>query len=87
MMRRLLAGIVTVFAALASTAGAVAGSPASPQASCIGILVSFEAHIEPGFVGGEVREVARQSRGAVGEFVRTVAHEHAGSVEACIPEE
>jgi hypothetical protein len=78
---RALAAAGTIVVAFA--APAAAGSP-SPNASCVGILVSFEAQLAPGFVGDELKAEAPQSRGAIGAEVREFAHGHAGSLEACI---
>jgi hypothetical protein len=59
-MRRVLMTITSVVALLtASATAASAGSPASPKASCVATITSYEAtQLAPGSVGEEVSELA-----------------------------
>jgi hypothetical protein len=84
-MRRraiILAGLVGT-ATLAIPATAAAG-PANDGASCVGVLTSFEAHIAPGFVGGEVSSAAPALRAELGAFVSGLARAHEGGFEGCL---
>jgi len=76
---------VAAVVALAASNGAAlaAGSPASPNASCVATITSFEAsQLQPGAVGKEVSGLATSAAG-VGGLVSDLAHAH-GSIEACI---
>jgi hypothetical protein len=77
-----LAAACLSFAASAGSASAVGGP--SPNASCAGTLVAFEAHIAPGFVGDELKAEAPHSAGALGAEIRGLAADHGGSPLACL---
>jgi len=77
-------------AALAVQSGAAlgAGPPASPQASCVATITSYEAsQLQPGSVGKEVSGLATSAPGLGREIVSGLAKAHAGSIEACFEAE
>lgn len=79
--------LAAVVAALAVPSGAAlgAGPPASPQASCVATITSYEAsQLPPGSVGEEVSGLATLAPGVVGGLVSELAKVHSGSVEACL---
>jgi hypothetical protein len=87
-VKRLAACAAVLVAFGAATGPALAQGSASPRASCVGTLVSFEAtELPAGFVGHEVSEAARSQPGIVAQLVRELAKQHGGSVEACLPGE
>lgn len=87
-MRRLVASAIVCAVFGVAAGAAFAQSPASSEASCLGILVSWEATtLPPGSVGKEVSAAARSQPGVLGGLARTVAKEHGGSVEACFPDD
>ena len=60
------------------------GSPASPKASCVATITSYEAsQLQPGAVGREVSGLATSAPGVVGSLVSDLARTHGGSIEAC----
>jgi len=64
------------------------GPPASPQASCVATITSYEAsQLQPGAVGKEVSGLATSEPGLVGGIVSDLAKAHAGSIEACFEAE
>jgi hypothetical protein len=72
--------LIIVSAAAAVTAGTASG--AGTQASCVGLVTSFEATtLEAGSVGHEVSGLAQA--GSLGAFVRELAAAHPGSLPAC----
>ena len=75
-MRR-LAFALAAAVALGVTAGGASADP-SPHASCIATITSFEAHLAPGFVGGEVSNLA-----PVGALASNLARAHLGTLDAC----
>ncbi|MDQ3381059.1 MAG: hypothetical protein M3546_12195 [Actinomycetota bacterium] len=65
-----------------------AGSPASPYASCVATITSYEAsQLQPSAVGEEVSGLATSVPGLVGRIVKDLAKTHAGSVDACFEAE
>lgn len=82
-MKRLAACVAAV-ALLAPSGVALGQGPTSPQASCIGVLASFEAtQLPPGSLGEETSGIAQLGPGVLGGLVRELARHHGGSVEAC----
>ncbi len=77
--------VVAVVALGLSSGGALAsGSPASPRASCVATITSYEAsQLEPGSVGTEVSGLATSAPGLGTSLVSGLAKEHAGSIEDC----
>ena len=60
-----------------------AGPPASPKASCVATITSYEAsRLEPGAVGTEVSGLATSAPGLGTSVVSGLAKEH-GSIEDC----
>ena len=89
-MNRYVAVIVAAVAALAVPGGAAlgAGPPASPQASCVATITSYEAsQLQPGGVGEEVSGLATSAPGLGRRLVSDLAKAHSGSVEACLAAE
>lgn len=89
-MKRRAALIVATVAALTVPSGAAlgAGPPASPNASCVATVTSYEAsQLGPGAVGGEVSGLATSAPGVVGGLVKDLAKAHAGSIDACFAAE
>jgi hypothetical protein len=84
-MPRAVITAATTIAMLAATSGAAtAGQPASPRASCVAVITSYEAsHLAPGSVGQEVSGLATSSPGLGSELVSPLAHNHLGSIETC----
>jgi nitrate/nitrite transporter NarK len=81
---------VAAVAALAVPSGAAlgAGSPASPTASCVATITSYEAsQLEAGAVGEEVSGLATSAAGLVGGIVSGLGKAHAGSIDACFEAE
>ena len=75
----------SVAAALLATPGAtaVANQPASPKASCVAVITSYEAsQLPPGSVGDEVSGLA-STPGLGAALVSPLARTHLGSIEAC----
>jgi hypothetical protein len=73
---------------LSSGAALAAGSPASPKASCVATITSYEAsQLDPGSVGAEVSGLATTAPGLGSSLVSELAKEHAGSIEACVEAE
>lgn len=86
-MKRQAAVPIAALVALGVSGGTAvaAGSPASPKASCVATITSYEAsQLQPGAVGTEVSGLATSAPGTVDSLVSDLAHAHAGSVEACI---
>jgi hypothetical protein len=86
-MRRLAAALTAAVTVLAVQSGAAlgAGPPASPQASCVATITSYEAsQLQPGSVGKEVSGLATSAPGLGRDLVSDLAKAHAGSVEACL---
>ena len=84
-MRRAVVVALAVLAFGAAAGVANAQSPADPQASCLGLVASWEAtELSPGSLGAETSGIARSEPGVVGRHVREAANVHAGSVEACL---
>jgi hypothetical protein len=88
-VRRLPITITTVIAMLgASGAAAAAEQPASPQASCVAVITSYEgSQLPPASVGGEVSGLARTGPGLGRALVSPLAHDHLGSIESCFEAE
>ncbi len=89
-MKRRAALFVVVVVALGVSSGAAlaAGSPASPKASCVATITSYEAsQLEPGSVGTEVSGLATSAPGLGSSLVSGLAQEHAGSIEDCFEAE
>jgi hypothetical protein len=85
-VKRRAALFVAAVVALGASNGAAlaAGSSASPNASCVATITSFEAsQLQPGAVGKEVSGLAT-SAAEVGGLVSDLAHAHGGSIEACV---
>jgi hypothetical protein len=85
-MKRRSAVLVAAVVALGLSSGAAlaAGSPASPKASCVATITSYEAsQLQPGAVGKEVSGLATSAPGVVGSLVSDLARTHGGSIEAC----
>ncbi len=75
-MRRLA---VMLAATVALGVGAAnASADPSPAASCVATITSFEAHLVPGFVGGEVSGLA-----PVGAPASDLAQAHLGTLDDC----
>lgn len=84
-MKRRAVALAAAAVALGLSTGAApaAGSTASPHASCVGAITSFESsQLPPGSVGKEVSVLATSAPAVVGSFVRDLAREH-GSIDAC----
>jgi hypothetical protein len=84
-MRR-IAITVTAAAALlmGSSAVATAQQPASAQASCVALIISYEAsQLTAGSVGSEVSGLA-STPGLGNALVKPLAKTHLGSIEACV---
>jgi hypothetical protein len=82
--------VAAAVAALAVPSGAAlgTGSPASPQASCVATITSYEAsQLQPGSVGAEVSGLATSARGLGRDLVSNLAKLHAGSFAGCVAEE
>ena len=82
--------LATAVAALAVQSGAAlaAGPPASPQASCVATITSYEAsQLQPGSVGKDVSGLATSAPGLGRDIVSELAKAHSGSVEACLAAE
>jgi hypothetical protein len=88
-MRRVLVTITSVIAMLAASGGAASAEPpASPQASCVAVITSYEAsQLPPGSVGREVSGLASSSPGLGAALVSPLAHNHLGSIETCVQAE
>jgi hypothetical protein len=89
-MRRLAAALTGTVAVLTLQCGVAlgAGSPTSPQASCVATITSYEAsQLEPGSVGKEVSGLATSAPGLGRNLVSDLAKVHAGSIEACLEAE
>jgi hypothetical protein len=70
------------------SAALAAGSPASPTASCVATITSYEAsQLPPGAVGTEVSGLATSAPGFLGGLVSSLARVHDGSIEACFEAE
>jgi hypothetical protein len=87
-MKRLLIPPLSVLILLgASSTGAEAQQPASPTASCVALITSFEAtQLAPGAVGQEVAGLASVP-GLGRRLVSPLARAHLGSIEACLTTE
>jgi hypothetical protein len=86
--RAAVLAVAVVAVGLSSGAALAAGSPASPKASCVATITSFEAsQLEPGAVGEEVSALTTLAPGFVGGLVSDLAHAHAASIEACFEAE
>jgi hypothetical protein len=73
---------------LSSSGALAASSPASPNASCVATITSYEAsQLEPGAVGKEVSGLTTLAPGFVGDLVSELARAHTGSIESCFAEE
>ena len=85
-MRRML---VTVVAGAVMTAGggtASARQPASPRASCVAVITSYEgSQLPPASVGNEVSGLAGPGFGST--LVGPLAREHLGSIQTCFEAE
>jgi hypothetical protein len=85
-VRRHAAVVVAAVAALTVPSGSAlgAGPPASPKASCVATITSYEAsQLPPGSVGEEVSGLATSAPSLVGGIVSDLAKAHAGSIDAC----
>ena len=84
-MRRVVITTGTVIAMLAGAAGAAsAQQPASPRASCVALITTFEtSQLPPGSVGREVSGLATSGPGLGSALVSPLAHSHLGSIETC----
>jgi hypothetical protein len=82
--RRALVAITIAVAMLtASAAAASAAQAASPRASCVATITSYEAsQLAPGSVGGEVSALATSGPGLGSAVVSPLAQHH-GSIETC----
>jgi hypothetical protein len=81
--RWLLAGFVATGAVVLPGTGAMAQG-ATPPASCVAIITSFEAtQFEHGFVGGEARELATNLTPFGATLVSGLAQQHLGSIADC----
>lgn len=89
MTRRAVVVVAAVVAlALPSGVALGAGPPASPHASCVATITSYEAaQLPPGAVGKEVSGLATSAPGIVGGIVSELAKAHAGSIDACLEAE
>jgi hypothetical protein len=83
-MRRIAITLTAALALIgASGAAASAQPPASPQASCVAVITSFEAtQLAPGSIGSEVSGLAA-SPGLGSALVSPLARAHLGSIAAC----
>jgi hypothetical protein len=83
-MRPLNSAIAAGLAVLAASAGtAAAQPPASPGASCVALITSYEAtQLQPGSVGAEVSALAADGR-LGSTLVAPLAQRHLGSLESC----
>jgi hypothetical protein len=89
-VKRRVAVVALTVAALAVPSGAAlgAGPPASPNASCVATITSYEAsQLQPGSVGEEVSGLATSAPSLVGGIVSDLAKAHAGSIDACFEAE
>jgi hypothetical protein len=78
-----IVGSIAVGMLVGSSAAAAAEQPASPRASCVALITSFEAtQLPPGSVGAEVSGLA-QSPGLGAALVSPLAGAHLGSTGAC----
>jgi hypothetical protein len=70
---------------LAGAAGAAsAQQPASPRASCVALITTFEtSQLPAGSVGREVSGLATSGPGLGSALVSSLAHSHLGSIETC----
>jgi len=86
-MRRVTLTITTVVAMLAALGTAAsAEQPASPRASCVAVITSYEAsQLTTGFVGHEVSALASPGFGRA--LVSPLAQQHLGSIETCFQAE
>lgn len=83
-MRRTALAITSALA-LTAAPGATAGAeqPASPHASCVALITSYEAtQLAPGSVGAEVSGLASEP-GLGSALVSPLARTHLGAIEAC----
>jgi hypothetical protein len=88
-MRRILVTITSVTAMLLTSASAVAAEqPASPLASCVAVITSYEGtQLPAGSVGSEVSGLTRVAPGLGSALVGPLAHNHLGSIERCFQAE
>lgn len=79
------ASAIAALVALIFSQGMTTAVAASPEASCIGIIVSSEA--QAGVLDPAVFKALAESQGApnFGQFVAQGAKLHFGSVEDCFP--
>jgi hypothetical protein len=82
---RALVTTATIVAALAPLGAApAAAQAASPQASCVGVITSFEgSQLPAGSVGSEVSGLAHSVPSLGSVQVSPLAREHRGSIEGC----
>jgi hypothetical protein len=86
-MRRLTLTITTAIA-IAVFGGAASAQAASPQASCVGVITSYEgSELPPASVGHEVSGLATSAPGLGAALVSPLAHRHLGSLETCAQSE
>ena len=84
MKRRVAAGAIALAAFALSGGAAVAAGSASPNASCVAAVTSYEAtQLQPGSVGSEVSGLATSAPRAAGNIVSDLAKGH-GSIGACL---
>ena len=80
---------ITAALALTAASGATASArqPASPQASCVALITSYEAtQLAPGSVGSEVSALASEP-GLGSALVSPLARTHRGAIDACLEAE
>ena len=83
-MRRRTITVTTAIAMLAVFGGAGSEQAASPQASCVGVITSYEgSQLPPASVGHEVSGLATSSPGLGAALVSPLAHRHLGSPGTC----
>ena len=78
-----LAGLVGAIAVLPVGSAMAAPGGAAGQASCLGIVLSVEAPAAPGFIGGQVAQLATSGPGDLAAVIGELAHVQGGSYQAC----
>ena len=83
--RRRVVAITTVAAALlAAGAGTSAASAAGPDASCVGLITSYEgSQLPAGSIGAEVSGLAHSVPRLGAAAVSPLARAHLGSIAEC----
>ena len=83
-MRGVAITVTTAIAMLAVFGGATSAQAASPQASCVGVITSYEgSELPAASVGHEVSGLATSGPGLGVAIVSPLAHRHLSSIEAC----